>query len=317
MARPCLALLLAGLLPLSAAAQVIVSTPYGGGVGFRYYGGRLSVSGFVGGGAFVPYYPYGIVQSNVSIQVVAPTVVVTPRRQLVQEVDLSGVDLDRVPASVIWGEEKPRNEVARVVPPPAARKVEAPAPPRKPEPAPPRKPEAVPPKRPVDELLEPRPEPIAEARRLVELGIRAFREEDYGIAALRFRQATEIDRTSSRAFFLLGWAEYAFGNYRDAVGAIREGLRLQPVWPATEFRPKLELYDGRPDAWALHRERLVETQKRRPRDGDYLFLLGVIDWFGDRRRDALEWFRQAAPLLPDRAPVDLFLKSPAAPPLPV
>jgi tetratricopeptide (TPR) repeat protein len=338
--RCCVALLLVAALHAELPAQVLVTSSAPvlvPGIGFRYQGHHLGVSGFIATGpplVYAPYMPYGFVQRNISIQVVTPTVVIAPRRTVaLEDYDLTGVDLDRVPASAIWGEPEPRREIARnpagperlgmprdAARPAPARKVEAVPAPKKPEPAPAKKPEPPPPKkaepppkRPVDDLWQPRAEPAAEARRLVELGIRAFREEQYGIASLRFRQATEVDPTLSRAFFLLGFAEHALGDFREAVAALGTGLRLQPDWPAADFRPKVELYDGKEDAWALHRERLFQTHKLRPKEGAYLFLLGMIDWFGDRRREAIDWFRQARPLLPDRPSIDLFLKSPAAP----
>jgi len=330
--RCCVAVLLLAALPSALPAQVIVAPPpvigvpvLVPGLGFSYQGRHVAFSGYYGPGTLYPLFPYGVVQNRVSVQFIAPTVVVAPRRVgALDDYDLSGVDLDVVPASVLHGEPPARREPppreamrprapdrldlpARPQPPP--KKAELPAP-RKEEPA--KKPEA-PPKHPADDLWVPRAEPAAEARRLIELGIRAFRAEEYGVAGFRFRQATEAAPTASRAFFLLGQAEIALGNFREAVRALGEGLRLQPDWPAADFRPKAELYDGREDDWAAHRERVLTTHRRRPRDFDCLFLLGYLDWFGDRRREALDWFRAARPLLPDPTWVDLFLKSPAAP----
>jgi hypothetical protein len=296
-----LSLLLVAQTPLPA--QVVMGPP--SGIGFRYQGRNVSVYGFfaTGPGFYAPYYPvpYGIVEQRVSVQVLAPTVVVPRRLPHIEEYDVSGVDLDRVPPSVIWGEREPRPEVARNVPRPE---------PRRPEPAPAAR---VEPKPPADELLEPRKEARAEARRLVEFGIRAFRAREYGVASIRFRQATALDPGASRAHFLLGFTEYALGQYRDAVRSLEEGLRLEPTWPAADFRPRVELYEGSDEAWALHRDRLLATHRLRPDVGEYLFLLGVIDWFGDRRREAVDWLRAARPRLPDPMPVDIFLVSPAAP----
>ncbi len=312
--RCCSSVLLLALFAADLQAQLVITQPsvivpvqpYGG-ISFGYRGRHFSIGGSIGGPVY-PFVAYGIVQNRVTVQYLAPSIVVAPRRApLVEEYDVSGVDLDVVPPTAIWGEPPPRREAARPVEVP--RKAE---PPRKPEPVPAKKVEP-PKKKPVDDLWVPRAEPAAEALRLIELGIRAFREEEYGVAALRFRQATEVDPASSRALFLLGHAEYALGRYREAVLAIEEGMRLRLDWPAADFHPREELYAGKAEPWEQHRRWLLETHKRHPRNGDYLFLLGCVDWFGDRRREAVEWFRQARPFLAGRPWVDLFLKSPAAP----
>jgi hypothetical protein len=317
-----LALLLLSTVAADLPAQVILAPapPYPG-VGFSYRGRHLAIGGFFTTG---PGYvsPLGIVQNQVSVQFVTPTVVVAPRRIMpVEEYDLTGVDLDVVPATAIWGEPQRKEAVRPRRPEPVAaprkaeapRKVEPAPPPKKIEPPPKKEASPPPPKKPVDDLWEPRGEKAAEAKRLLELGIRAFREQEYGVAGLRFRQAAVADPASSRAFFLLGQAEYALGNYREAVRWIGEGLRLQPDWPAADFHPKDELYAGRVDDWAQQREHLLQTHKLQPDDGNFLFLLGYVDWFGDRRREAVAWLRLARPLLLDRPWVDLFLKSLAAP----
>src|SRR5262245_31594677 len=93
-------------------AQIVMGPPVvaAPGIGFRYQGPRITVAGFV------PLLsPYAVSQQYVSVQVITPPLVVAPRRvPLFEEYDLSGVDLDRVPASAIWGEHEPRREVARV-----------------------------------------------------------------------------------------------------------------------------------------------------------------------------------------------------------
>jgi hypothetical protein len=331
-------------------AQLLVAPPPVVVVpGFGHRSVRIGVGGYFGG--FYPA-PFGFVRNTVSVQVIQPTVVVTRRRiTAVEEIDLSGVDLDRVPASAIWGDgprrEQARAEMARPrepeivklparMEPPAKKEVVAKVEPKKREvielpgrreaPAkkdgvakiepkkepPPRKVEPAP-KPPEEDLWTPRTNPSDEARRLLELGLRAFRADDYGIASLRFRQATEVDPTYNRAFILLAQAELALGNYHEGVLALQAALRLKPEFPATDFHPRVELYGGRDEAWQQHRQRLLETHKRHPRNADYLLLLGFVDWFGDRRVDSLTWFRQARPLLPDPRPADLFLKSAAAP----
>src|SRR5205823_3232280 len=127
-----------------------------------------------------------------------------PPRARAPDYDLSGIDLDvESPDRLFPPGTAPaaRPEVAR----PARPKDEAPnKPPVKPEPAapPPMKP-------PAEDLLQPRAGAAEEAGRLVELGIRAFRDQEYGVAAWRFRQASEVHPANARAFFLLGQAYLA------------------------------------------------------------------------------------------------------------
>src|SRR5579884_283038 len=113
--RCSLAVLLLALLTTDLRAQIVVGPPLSpySGVAFGYRGRNFSLAGYVGGPVY-PLMPYGIVQSRVTVQYATPTVVVAPRRAAaVAEYDLSGVDLDVVPPSAIWGEAPPRREAAR------------------------------------------------------------------------------------------------------------------------------------------------------------------------------------------------------------
>ncbi len=160
----------------------------------------------------------------------------------------------------------------------------------------------------MDDLWEPRAGAADESRRLTELGVRAFRAGDYGIALWRFRQATEVDPNHARAFFLLGQARLVAGQYAEAVAAIEAGLKLQPDWPTSDFRPRIDLYGDQPEDWLEHRRRLDDAVKRKPADYALLFLRGYVAWFDGQRMQAAEWFRKARPAAADPAFVDLFLK---------
>lgn len=317
-----LALIVLGALTAEAPGQFF-PPPFAGpvlvpnGIGFRYAGRHLAVSGFLGGYSssfgfgygfgFGPFgyrvAPYSIIQNRVSVQIVTPQVIVAPRRlTLDEEYDLSGVDLDRVPSSRIWGDLAER----RPEPPPKARPPVPPPPPpvKKKEPEPP--PPPVPPK---DELMEPRDNPAEEAKRLLALGERAFRNEEYGLAELRFTQAHEIDKTLARAYFLAAQADIALGKYRVAVKLLQEGLRREPNWPNRDFRPRKDLYAGHDADWKEHYARLARAHKDRPEDGDFLFLLGYLEWFDGRRADARDWFRLARLHMREPFWADLFLKA--------
>jgi Flp pilus assembly protein TadD len=156
-------------------------------------------------------------------------------------------------------------------------------------------------------LLQPRAGAGPESRRLVDLGVLAFKAQQYGLAAWRFQQASVIDPTNARSFFLLAQAYVGVGQFRDAVWAVQEGLRLQPDWPVRDFRPRRDLYGiGKAD-WLEHVRRVDDAVTRQPDDSAYLFLRAYVAWFDGRRPQAAEWFHQARALVADPRWIDLFL----------
>ncbi|MCI0681588.1 MAG: tetratricopeptide repeat protein [Gemmataceae bacterium] len=266
---------------------------------------RFVVTGGVGRGYFVgpfagphagPYGwgdPYGIVEPRVTFHIIAP---VRPRL-LAPPLDLSGIDLDvEVPP---WAHEfeRPKHDV----PPPrqpdeVAKRIEPP-------------PKAPAPKPLAPDPMAPRADPVEEGQRLATLGVVAFRGQEYGLAARKFKQALEIDPTASRAYFYLSQAYFALGQYRDAVQMIGLGLGLDRGWPQRPFRPRFDLYGELPEDWLRHLQLLEDAQARQPNNSGYVFLLAHQRWFDDQRDDALKLFRQVRPLVGDPALVDLFLKA--------
>lgn len=293
------------------------------GIDFQYSGRRLKVNGFIPTGnpygavlpvtptpfgfqrvgpAYLPYgygYPgYGSVEQRVTVHIINPPTLVQPRRGLqpyIEQYDLSGIDLDIEPASKIWG-KKPE-QVARPAPvkPAAEKKVEVAANVVKP-PAPPL----------------PRVEVVPEGQRLHDLGVKAFRNREYGLAMLRFRQAVTVEPPMPRALFLHGQALIAVGKYRDAAEIIQLGLQVQPLWPGSGFRPKVELYDNQNDEWNEHRKQLEDAQRLQPKNAEYLFLLGYLAWFDGQRDAAVDYFERSRTLAVDPGWNDAFLKVAAA-----
>ncbi|MBI3407021.1 MAG: tetratricopeptide repeat protein [Planctomycetes bacterium] len=239
------------------------------------------------------------------IVVAQPPPILLPRSY---EYDLSGIDLDVEPA------EKLDPRWPNV---PRAPKRE-PAPPHKPMPpaddnAPP-KPKAPPPKAPPPpkekdhpNLDEPRADPADEARRLVELGLIAFVNQEYGLAAVRFRQATEFDPAASRGYFLLGQAYFALGKYKEATQLIEEGMRREPNWPLAPFRPRVELYNANDAGWLAHKKQLEDVVEQLPAQPAYLFLLAHQLWFDGMRDEAARMFRRARRVAVDPTMIDRFL----------
>ncbi len=309
---PAIAALL--LLTGEARAQLIGPYPYsGGGVGFQYSGGRLRVGGLLQSWAGGPYYapwPYAVVQQRVIVQPIiqAPQ----PQAPPTPQYDLSGIDLDVESPDKLYPPGKAPLPMPRPVPPPAPPPEKKP-PPKGPEKLPPPKAEPVKPP-PEDDLLKPRPVPTEEAKRLTELGIRAFRAGQFGVALWRFRQASDIDPMNARALFLTGQAHMAVGQYREALPAIEAGLRLQPDWPLSDYRPRLELYGDNLADWREFNRRLDDALHRRPNDPAYLFLKAYTLWFDGQRAQAADWFVKARAHTADPRWVDLFLKH-APPPV--
>src|SRR5207248_11183278 len=102
-----------------------------------------------------------------------------------------------------------------------------PLPPEQPPPPPPKKPDEVkPPEQPKEPPRPPRPQEEArpENVRLLDLGRRAFAALEYGRAAQRFRQATQVAPAEPTAYFLLAQTLFALGKYDDAAEAVHAGM---------------------------------------------------------------------------------------------
>jgi hypothetical protein len=183
---------------------------------------------------------------------------------------------------------------------------EEPKPPPKPaEPPRKEKPKEKPPELPRPPF--PQSDPRAEGARLTALGLEAFAAAQYGRAAQRFRQATQVNPNDSRAYFLLAQAEVALGKYDEAVEAIYQGMRIDPDWPTANFRP-VTLYDGNVADWPEHLQRLQEALARHPNDAVLLFLNAYQLWFDGRQDEARALFCSSAPplWLPTRASASAF-----------
>ncbi len=253
------------------------------------------------GPAYLPYYPgyysygprvYGAVEQRVSVTVVTPAVIVEARRS----VDLSGIDLDVESPDKLWGKkngvakgEKPARDadVARA----DERKVQVAAN------------QARPPA-----LPRPKLEDLPEGQKFLDQGITAFKNGEYGLALLRFRQSDEAIPGAPRALFFQGQALIAMGKYQEAAEVLQEALRNQPTWPTSNFHPRKELYTDKDDLWKDHRNRLEKAQLLRPKDADPLFLLGYLSWFDGQRDTAVDYFTQSKALAANPRWSDLFLK---------
>ena len=215
--------------------------------------------------------------------------------------DTRGVDLDEFPLknpqSGDAGKPLPGVEVSREKP--AIRPGEPP-----PEIKP------LPKELPPPELPRP-PEPLPDTRdqsaRLLEMGVHAFQDGAYGLAAQCFRQAAAIEPKLARAYFWLAQAEFAMGKYPNAVTAIHKGMKIDKQWPRTPVQPRLDLYSGRDVEYAEHMKRLTDAVAASPNHPTLLFLVAHQLWFDGQRKDALALFQRTRPLTADPAFIDAFL----------
>jgi tetratricopeptide (TPR) repeat protein len=177
------------------------------------------------------------------------------------------------------------------------------------------KPEADKPPAPPQRPRPARPEedPRAEYDRLLSLGRTAFAAREYGRAAQRFQQATQVQPNAALAHFLLAQSFLALGKYRDAVEAIHAGLARQPDWPTAFFKP-LDLYGPHVAEYPEHLRRLEEVWHRQPDDPVLLFLYAYQLWFDGRKEEARLLFQRALPGATDPGVIQGFLR--ALPPAP-
>jgi Tetratricopeptide repeat len=157
-------------------------------------------------------------------------------------------------------------------------------------------------------------DPKAQSARLRDLGRQAFAVREYGRAGQYFRQAAAVLPGDRTVHFLLAQARFALGKYREAVDAVRDGLKADPDWPKLRYRPA-ELYGDNADDFAEHRRLLREALARYPEDPDLLFLQGYFLWFDGRQDEAVGLLRRAADLGADRAAVERFLEARPRPPV--
>jgi hypothetical protein len=151
----------------------------------------------------------------------------------------------------------------------------------------------------------PEADPKDESARLVKLGRASFAAGDYGRAAENFARAANADPADARTYFLHAQAKFAAGQYAAAVARIRQGLALDPKWPASKFDP-LELYGDKPERFVLHLLALKKTLAENPAAATLEFLLGYELWFGGAKPEADKLFRAAEKRLPAPGPIALF-----------
>ena len=335
--------------PIVPVVGVPVLVP--NGIDFQYKTRRLSINGFFGNGTYTPGilpiaatggmplvpgqqlylytpgyfpqnyypfgYPFGAQTSTITLQIINPPGVAGVRRALGDDYDINGIDLDVEPAAKIWNRNAPPLRVkvaqelladrnapaARVLAPAAERDVETNVVPS------PGKADANVVK--ASAIEKPRAAAIRPEQPSIDLGTKSFAAGEYGLAIVRFQKAAAED--VPRAKFLQAHTCLAVGKYLEAVELIQQGMKRDPAWPQSGFRPKAELYGNDEPRWSQHVNRLEQARRQQPKNADYVFLLGYLAWFDGDRAAAVGHFQQARTLALDPRWEEAFLKAAQAP----
>ena len=134
----------------------------------------------------------------------------------------------------------------------------------------------------------------------------AFAIQEYGRAERLFHKMTEKEPQNPLGYFLLAQAQFALSKYEEAALSLDAGLRLQPDWPKSEFRPIL-LYGNHQNDFQEHLDHLRELVNRKPSDPVLLFVLAYQLWFAGSHDEAKAVFERAREVASDKAGIDLFL----------
>jgi tetratricopeptide (TPR) repeat protein len=160
---------------------------------------------------------------------------------------------------------------------------------------------------PLPGLPVPLADPKKESTEQIRLGKEAFLAGEYGRAESRFQRAVAAGPKEPLAYFLLAQARFALGKYQEAVAAIDDGLRVQPLWPIMGFRLR-SLYGAHEAVLIDQRRQLTDALALFPNDPVLVFLNGYQLWFDDQRQEAVRFFERAHQIAPDPRLVDLFLQ---------
>lgn len=154
---------------------------------------------------------------------------------------------------------------------------------------------------------KPEADPFAEAARQVGLARAAFAADEYGRAAEHLGRAVAVRPDDALPYFLKAQAEFAGGQYADAVTTIRAGMKRSPDWPASDFKPRA-FYGDRPGRFDAHLAELRKAAESNPAEPAVQFLLAYQLWFGGDRDEAAGLFRRIADRVTDAAEAERFVK---------
>ena len=162
-------------------------------------------------------------------------------------------------------------------------------------------------KRPVfGEAEVPLMDAAAEAASQIKRAREAFAREEYGRAVEHIDRAIRAVPDDESATFLKGQAQFAAGQYSEAVATLQAGIKRTPNWPANGFLAKEPFAKGE-----LFEAQLVELRRAaaaNPAQASLQFLLAYQLWFSGERDEATRLFQNLATRLKDVNAVMPFLR---------
>jgi hypothetical protein len=135
----------------------------------------------------------------------------------------------------------------------------------------------------------------ARAGRFIGFGDANFGKQKYLAELERYKTASKSAPDVAEAYLRQGFALFAMGQYGNAAGAFRRGLRIRPDWTGSPFHLD-QLYDGARLSKTGHIESLAKEVEANPLDAELLFVLGMASFFDGQRDRAAVFFAGSAQL---------------------
>ena len=150
------------------------------------------------------------------------------------------------------------------------------------------------------------PEAVALGWKFIGFGDAHFANGKYSDALQRYRKAVQAAPRLAAGYFRQGYALAAMGRYELAAKALKNGLALDPAWPASGFRND-ELFGQDQPGKAARLEAMLQAADTQPHNADLMFLLGVWYHFDGQPDRAAAFFGRTAGLVGDDAHLRPFL----------
>ena len=144
------------------------------------------------------------------------------------------------------------------------------------------------------------------AMRYIGFGDSYFAKQKYSEAYDRYKKAAQAGPSVADASFRQAFVLSAMGKYGDAVKAVKEGLKINPDWPTSDFRLS-ELYGVDENVKQANLNAMIRDAGHDPTDSNVALLLGIHYYFDDRREDAKPLLQRAAKLSGNDSPAAAFL----------
>ncbi|MEX0978770.1 MAG: tetratricopeptide repeat protein, partial [Pirellulales bacterium] len=153
---------------------------------------------------------------------------------------------------------------------------------------------------PAQGALDPKPkttgaEQKARAGRFIGFGDANFGKQKYLAALERYKTAGKSAPDVAESYMRQGFALFAMGQYANAAGAFRRGLRIRSDWTGSPFHLD-QIYDGARLSKTAHIESLAKAVEANPLDAELLLVLGMASFFDGQRDRAAVFLARSAQL---------------------